>query len=207
MKQPAAQTTVSTQPPPPSTQSANSSPLLNPSSVAATTRRSQYKKHTPTTLSSNSDLTNIDPVTTIKSTNLLSANNALSPTKSGGSHSLTRLYKSYPYRFKSLTSQSSNALDNEPDINEVRISPAPSTKNLAAISTLVPNTNLLSPRTSYVSLSNSNNNLLSTDSRHLHTNQQAMLKQMQKKYSKSVDSTYCDSTNLTDGKPSMSNVT
>ena len=197
MKQPASHTTTSQTP-----NIVTNQPLLNPSqSSIAATRRSQFKKHTPTTLSSNSDLAGIDqnhatatPPSIIKPNNLLSP---LSPTKTSNSHSLNRLYKSYPHRFKSLTSQSSNALD-----DEIRVSPAPSIKNLATkpSATIANNTNLLSPTTNYISLSNSNNNLLSTDSRHLQPHHQAMLKQMQKKYSKSVDSTYSDSVNLNDGK-------
>jgi serine/threonine protein kinase len=129
---------------------------------ASMTRRSQHKKVTPST-----------------SNKLSSPNIVLSPSK----HS--RLFKSY--RFKSLsTASNDNTNDEGTDESQQVDSDYTMSQSKAEKET---NCAYLQPiatqNVSYMTTANKSNNLLSPKSNHLHN--QTTLKQMQKKYSKSVD--------------------
>jgi hypothetical protein len=102
----------------PNTNAPNSSlnsTQTSPSVESHSSRRSPNKKQTP---SSNSSGTTFNA-----SSNLLTPSSSLvptmlSPSKSNSqSHSLTRLQRAYPYRFKSLSSHSSNTIDDNNNTN------------------------------------------------------------------------------------------
>lgn len=89
------------------------------------------------------------------------------------SQSLTRLNRHIPYRFKSLTTQLSDSSNEQPaSTHEISTS----------------NSNLLSPN-NILSKSNQRLDVTYTNSVRSQMNQQ-VLKQMQKKYSKSVDASF-----------------
>ena len=113
------------------------------------TRRSPNKKQTP---SSNSNTNpNPNPASNLLTPTAPIATTMLSPNKPNTqSHSLTRLHKTYPHRFKSLSSHSSNTIDNSSPsrsneqqllkaanskeaINATSLSPAPSRKNVSIL--------------------------------------------------------------------------
>jgi hypothetical protein len=182
------------------------------------TRRSQDKKHTPSSAINIIDNTHINPNA---NNNLLTANNALSPNKS--SHSLTRLHRTYPYRFKSLTSQSSNAIDDPIELtpnykldgqkenrsvhnSNNKLSPL-AAKTAATVLAASAAAAAAASTTANLS-SSSSSNLLSpihfiNNTNSLSTHNQMMLKQMQKKYSKSVDCSHYADANLNGANPSL----
>jgi len=192
----------------------------------SSTRRSQFKKQTPSTVvsySSNNDPDTIsnystNTSTTVNRSNLLTVSNLnnsgsnktlnttlLSPTKnSTQSLSLTRMQK--PYRFKSLSSQNSSEDQN----SNQYVNPRTTASVLAAIAAV---SSSATKSTIDISSNNNNNNNLLTPGKtyfmnqHKHHHQQQqdmMLRNMQKKYSKSVDTSYLDSVS-SNKSPSTSN--
>ncbi len=146
----------------------------------------------------------------------------LSPSKilSNQSHSLTRIQKPYQqHRFKSLSSQYSND-DQENNMCLNRpvspVNPRTAASVLAAIaavsSSATKSTIDLSSASSGANNNNNsnNNNLLSPGKAYFMNNtnrqqQEQMLKQMQKKYSKSIDTSYLSSSNSLTRSPNHSN--
>ena len=140
---------------------------LNSPSINEThmTRRSPNKKQTPssstsassnTTTNTTNTTANVSEPATVNSSNLLTPTGSsamLSPNKTNThSHSLTRLHKTYPHRFKSLSSHSSNTIDNStisPPINTTN----PNEKLKAANSKEALNVNTITSSVAYNSLS------------------------------------------------------
>ena len=123
----------------------NSNSIQTPSE-SHSTRRSPNKKQTPSSFCNMSGAT----ATNNASSNLLTPSshvpNMLSPCKTNSqSHSLTRLQRAYPYRFKSLSSHSSKTVDdnNNPSVNNNELKIDNNKKDLINITT---SNNSLSPK-------------------------------------------------------------
>lgn len=95
----------------------NTGPSAKANTAAAKTRRSQDKKYTPSTSSTNIHQQQQQQQVQAQQQQLNTNGQMLSPIRSvttSTTQSLSRLQKAYPHRFKSLSSNSSNTIEIEP---------------------------------------------------------------------------------------------